>query len=259
MRAIVAFTLAVVAVAIGLFADAGAAKKARDQFWTRPDFQQLKVDRIALFPVTSYDNSIQNENMVEAALGLAFKSTGYRWMSGTSTREMMRARTGSDSMLKALRAGILTNARLDSASAAGLLAMLRCDAVLTVRLDQFERHEPEWNVAGKPYTTVQLKAAVVDPLGRVLWTASGGETGEGPYYDPGANPVGVKDTGLERKPVTGQGGAPSYREVLALLFARWAEQFPAKPAAPTAPAGSAAPAGATAPAAPAADSAAAPR
>lgn len=256
MRTLVALALVVVAAAIGLFVDAGAAKKSRDQFWTRPDFQQLKVDRIALFPVTSYDNSIQNENMVEAALGQAFRSTGYRWISGTSTREMMRARTGGDSMLKVLRAGILTNARLDSASVPGLLAMLRCDAVLTVRVDQFERHEPEWNVAGKPYTTVQLKAAVMDPLGRVLWTGSGGETGEGSYYDPGANPVGVKDTGLERKPISGQSGAPSYREVLSLLFARWAEQFPAKPAAPATPA---APADSTAPAASAADSAAAPR
>ena len=226
MRAIVAFTLAVVTVAIGLFADAGAAKKARDQFWTRPDFQQLKVDRIALFPVTSYDNNIQNENMVEAALGLAFKSTGYRWMSGTSTREMMRARTGSDSMLKALREGILTNARLDSASAAGLLAMLRCDAVLTVRLDQFERHEPEWNVAGKPYTIIQLRAALVASVGRLVWSASSIETAEGPYYDPSTSPIAVKDSGLERKPLSNQGGAPSYREVLSTLLTRWAAQFP---------------------------------
>jgi hypothetical protein len=232
MRPVALFVLVAAVVAIGPFGSAGAARKARDQFWTRPEFQQLEVDRIALFPVTSYDNNIQNENMIEASLGQAFKSTGYRWISGTSTREMMRARSGGDSLLKALRAGILANAKLDSASAPVLMAMLRCDAVLTVRMDQFERHEPEWNVAGKPYTTVQLKAALVDSLGRTLWTASGSETGEGPYYDPGANPVSVKDTGLERKPVSAQGGAPSFREVLTLLFTRWAEQFPARPVAP---------------------------
>jgi len=36
--------------------------------------------------------------------------------------------------------------------------------------------------------------------------------------------------------VSAQGGAPSYREVLAALFARWKDQFPARPAAIVAPA-----------------------
>jgi hypothetical protein len=113
--------------------------------------------------------------------------------------------------------------------------MLRCDAVLTLRIEQFDRHELEWSVAGKPYTTVRIRAAVVDSLGRLLWTASGSETGEGPYYDPAANPTGVSDSGLERKPVSAQGGPPSYREVLTTLFTRWAQQFPARPT-PQAPA-----------------------
>ncbi len=228
MRVVAAVAVAAIAVA----GAAGAAKKVTDRFWTSPDYAKSRIGRIALFPVVSYDNSIQNENMVEAALGQSLKTARYRWLSGTSTREMLRAYAGNDSLLKALRAGVVTNARLDSAAAPGLAAMLHCDAILTVRIDQFEQHEPEWNVAGKPYTNVQLTAALVDSLGRLVWRAEGGETGEGPYYDPSANPVSVNDTGLERKPVSAQGGAPSYREVLALLFARWAGQFPAPAAAP---------------------------
>jgi hypothetical protein len=105
MRHAARLTVVATLVAIGLAGSVDAAKQARDQFWTRPGFNQLRVDRIALFPVTSYDNNIQNENQVETSLGQAFKSLGYRWISGTSTREMVRGRTGSDSLLKVLRAG----------------------------------------------------------------------------------------------------------------------------------------------------------
>lgn len=236
MRGATRLGLLLLVVAIGLAGVAGAAKKKRDLFWTRSDYAHLGVDRIALLPVTSYDNNIQNEGMVEASLGPALKSLGYRWISATTTRAMLRSLTGGDSLLKVLRAGVLANARLDSLAAPRLAAMLRCDAVLTVRLDQFEQHTPEWNVAGKPFTSVRLEAALVDSLGRLLWTASGAETGEGPYYDPAANPVAVNDTGLERKPVSGQAGAPSFREVLEVLFARWQDQFPAHAAVPATPA-----------------------
>jgi len=228
---------AVVALAIAatvLFAAglAQAKKKAAELFWTRPDYATLHVDRIAMLPVTSYDNDLANENLVEATLGPAFRTTGYRWISGSSTREMLRARTGGDSLLKVLRAGVLAQGRLDSLQAPALAALLRCDAVLTVRVDLMERHEPEWNVAGKPYTDVRLSAALVDSAGRLLWIATGGQAGEGAYYDPAANPVGVSNSGLDRKPMSGQGGAPQFREVLPTLFARWAPEFPPHAAAP---------------------------
>ena len=239
MRRAVGFGLLVLVIVLSLGAAAGAAKKSRDLFWTRPDYARLGIERVALFPVTSYDNNIQNENMVEAALGPAFRPLGYRWLSGTTTRELMRSNTGGDSLLRALRAGILADGRLDSLTTTRLAGMLHCDAVLTVRVDQFEQHQPEWNQAGKPLTIVQLKAALVDSHGRLLWSGSGGEMGEGPYYDPSTNPVSVNDSGLERKPVSAQGGAPSFREVLTLLFSRWKDQFPAVAPAP-APADSAA-------------------
>ena len=223
--------VAVIVLALAVAGAAGAAKKARDQVWVRPDFATLRVGRIAFLPVTSYDNNIQTENSVEASLGPAFKGIGYRWLSGTTTRELLRSKTGGDSLLKTLRAGVLAQGRLDSLHAPGLASMLRCDAVLTVRVDQYDRHEPEWNVAGKSYTTVQLRSALVDSSGRLLWTASGTQTGEGSYYDPNTNPVAVSDKGLERKLVSGQAGAPPFGEVLALLSVRWATLFPAPPAA----------------------------
>src|SRR3989442_9928184 len=113
MRRASRFVVVMAVAVIGMAGAAGAAKNLRDQFWTLPGFRQLRIDRIALLPVTSYDNNFQNENAVETAVGQAFKSLSYRWISGTTTREVLRARTGSDSLLKSLRAGILSNARVD--------------------------------------------------------------------------------------------------------------------------------------------------
>jgi len=234
-------------VAIALTAAAHgalAAKRERtvDAIWTHPAYAQSGVDRIALVPVTSYDNNLQNENLVEAVLGAALKGTGYRWLSGTSTRDLLRSRTGGDSLLKVVKAGILAGARVDSLQAAGLCAMLGCDALLAVRVDQWEQSVPEWNQAGKPSTSIQLRAALVDSLGRLLWSAAGGQTSEGPYYDPATNPTAVRDVGLDRKPVTSQAGAPTYRETVTTLIARWTPRFPAPPStARPAPSDTAAP------------------
>lgn len=214
------------AMAMAIVSSSHAAKKSRDAFWVRPDFATRKVDRIALFPVVSYDSNLQSENQVEASVGAAFKSLSYRWLSGTTARDLIRSKPAGDSLLKEFRKGILAGGRLDSLQAPGLAGMLRCDAVLTLRIDQYEQHEPQWNEAGKPFTAVRLTAALVDSAGRLLWSANGDDTGEGPYHDPNANAVGVNDTGLDRKPISGQNGAPAFREVLALIAPRWAESFP---------------------------------
>jgi hypothetical protein len=84
-------------------------------------------------------------------------------------------------------------------------------------------------------TAVQLKAALVDSSGTLLWSASGSETGEGPYHDPSTNPVGMSSSSLENTPITGQGGPPAFADVLNPLLRRWTPQFP-QPAAAGEPA-----------------------
>ena len=202
-----------------------AAKKPKtvDCIWTNAGFEGFNVQRIAMLPAASFDNNFTVEKQVEGAIGQAFAPTGYRWISATTTREMLRA-GGSDSLLKTVKAKVLSAERVDSLSAPALCARLRCDALLSVRVDQWEKREMEWDQAGKPSTSVQLRAALVDSSGSLLWTASGSHTAEGPYHDPNANPIGLT---VDRKPVTGQGGAPDFVEVVATLAKRWAAQFPA--------------------------------
>ena len=151
MRAAACFAVAVL-LALACAGSSNAAKKSHDQYWTSPDFASLGVDYIAVMPAATFDNNIQNEGLVEAAVGQA-----------------------------------LANGRLDSASATGLAKLLRCNGVLTVRVDQFERHEPEFNQAGTPTTIVQLTGALVDSLGHLAWSGSGAQ-----YTKNWANCCGAK-------------------------------------------------------------------
>jgi len=204
-----------------------AKEKGRkmDLVMTVPDFASYGVKSIALLPIATFDRSLQAERMVADLWGQHFKGTGYRWISAPTVREMLLSSLG-DSTVKLVREQILKGVRVDSLRAPLLCAKLRTSAVISVRVEQWEQQPILWNQSGRPMTTVQLKAALVDSSGTLLWSASGSETSEGPYHDPSTNPIGVSSTSLESTPVTGQGGPPAYDEVLNRLLLRWAPQFP---------------------------------
>jgi len=238
-------------LAVALLAGAGMAAKKKtsaDAVWTSPNYAKMGVERIALIPVVTYDNNFETANLVESVLGASMKGVQYRWVSATTTREMLRAQSnGTDSLLKVLQAGVLQQGRIDSVQAPHIAKLLNCDGLLTVRVDLWDQQTPEWNQSGKPYTMVQLRSALVDSLGHLAWSAYGGETQEGTYYDPNSGTISVKDNGLDRHPVVaGQSGAPSYREVVSVLLARWATQFPPKAVPAAAAPATAAPDSATA-------------
>lgn len=226
-------------------AGAGDDKKSRklDTFWTYPDIASVPLRSIALLPGASFDNNLKTEKELEVAWGTVSRPLGYRWFYSTMSKDLLRRAFGGDSVLTVLRKGLLKEGRVDSLSAQKLCQALHTSAVLSMRADNWEQMEMEWNQTGKPWTRVTIKAALVDSTGRLLWTASGSETGEGPLHQADSGTLGVKSSGLTFQPVTGQGGAPSFQEVLALLFARWVGSFPAK-SSPAAPAAAPAPAGA---------------
>ena len=206
--------------------------KSGDLTWSHPEFARFGVDRIAMIPVVTYNNDLPSEKQVEGVIGMSLHESGYRWISAGTTRELLRALAPGDSILKAVRQSVLTNARVDSASASNLCARLRCRALLSVRVDQWEKREIEWDQSGKPSTSIRLRAALVDSTGALLWSVASGETAEGPYHDANATPMGMSGGGLQQTPVTGQGGAPDFIEVTTTITKRWATLFPAKSAAP---------------------------
>jgi hypothetical protein len=209
------------------------AKKV-DIFWQYPGFDTLRVKSIAFMPTVAFDHDLQKEHDAEDAMALTIKGVTYTWRSPNSVLALLKIKPAADSTWKVQRDRILKSpqARVDSLAAPMLASALRVNAILTLRVDLMEKFEPDWNQAGKPTTTITCHAALVDSAGRLLWTASGSQTGEGPYHDPNAGVQSVSGSGLSAKPVTGQMGAPEYKDVGAQLFNRWALSFPRPPGAP---------------------------
>ncbi|MBK7366506.1 MAG: hypothetical protein IPJ04_01010 [Candidatus Eisenbacteria bacterium] len=236
MRRLIVSALLVAAVALAataLAADRGARKL--DVFWQTPDLASLDLRAIALLPVATFDGSLEARRYTEDGVGKALRGSGHRWLSPAVSREMLR-QAGGDSLLKAVNTKIVNGVRVDSLDAPYLCRVTRASALLTVRVEQFEKREMEFNQSGKPVTTVNLRAALVDSTGRLLWTASGAENAEGPYHDANSGAIGVNASGLNNTPLTNQAGAPGYPETLAKLLGRWAQAFPRRGAAPAAPA-----------------------
>ena len=243
-RAITVGLFALVLVAVDAAADKPKGGKL-DLIWAHPEIATLAPRGIAFMPAVSFTNDLRAEKAVEDAAAASLKSLPFRWLSPRSALALLAAAPAADSLWKVQRKRLLKAPRVDSLAAPALCRALRTQALLTFRIDQYEQRNLEWNEAGKPSTSVEVHAALVDSSGRLLWTASGSELGEGALQDPnGGNLTGVSGNGLGNTPITGTGKAPAFDEVLDKLFARWAPRFPAAPAAPVAPAAAPTPEGA---------------
>jgi hypothetical protein len=224
----IAIALAAIGFAAPGLLDAAKKDKTGDRVWTHPEIASFGVERIAMLPVSTYDQNPSAEKTVEGAVAASLRDKGYRWLSVTTVRALLRTEGGTgDSLLQLTQRSVLDHGRLDSLLAPAICGRLRCDAVLAVRVDQWEQNQLEWDQSGKPTTSLQLRAALVDTTGALLWSAAGSQTGEGPYREASSGTIGMTGGALDRKPITGQGGAPSFPEVLEPMLARWAPQFPA--------------------------------
>ncbi len=206
-------------------AHAAKPPKPVDRIWTHPDFASFGVGAIALLPAASFDNQLDAERQVDAALGVALRSTSYRWVSSVTTRAMLRS-SGGDSLLRAVRNQIVERGRVDSLAAPRLCALLRVQALLAVRIETWEQVAMEWDQSGKPTTSAALRAALVDSLGRLAWTAQGREVAEGPYHEARPPALGMSSSGLGTQPVGNETRPPGFDTVLAPMFARWVAAYP---------------------------------
>ena len=222
------FAAVLVVAGVGLSPAPGAAapKKGPDLIWTHPQAESLGIERIAMLPVVSFNGDLQAEKLVENVLASMLRETGFKWMTGSSTRVLLRNAAPDDSMLTVVRDDVKESPPVDSLLAPILCGRFRTDAVLSVRIDRWEQLKLDPVQTGKPYTTMQVKAALVDSLGRLVWTASGAERGEGALYDPDRNPYQTPGGGVTTQSLANLPQPPTYREVAVLLFGRWKEQFP---------------------------------
>lgn len=200
-----------------------------DVFTTRPDYASLAPASIALLPAVSYELDTESERQVGVNWAQGFGRRDYRWVSATTSRTLLMIDSAGVAMLKQSREGILKTGHVDSLQAPGLCARLRVQAVMCVRVEQWEQHAIGHDESGKPWTRVQLRAEMVDSLGHVLWTASGGETTEGEYVEERREATGSAETSPKPQFSTGEGAAPPWSEPLTRIVTRWAAAFPKRP------------------------------
>lgn len=232
----------VAALSLALSASAAPKKnKAGDVIWTRPDFATLNVESIAMLPVASYDNSLPNEKLVESLWGQNFAGSGYRWVSATTSRDNLRRDSAGDSLLRLARGSMVRTGQVDSLVAPALCSRLRVRAVLGLRIDQWERQRLEPEQAGKPSTSIQLRAALVDSAGRLLWIAGGGEYAEGLYHEALLGEPGERGSNALHQSGAGEAFGPEPLELVTHLLQRWRPQFPPRAAASQTPDKSASP------------------
>lgn len=232
-RVAVALTLAGVLLAGLAFAKDAGGKI--DLIWTHPDYATIGPKSIAFMPAVSWNNDLPSEHATEDAAANALKGTAYRWLAPRTVQALLGAHPAADSLWQAQRSALVKRGRVDSVAAPVLCGALHVRALFTLRVDQIERHDLEWNETGKPSTLAQVHAALVDSLGRLVWSASGSELGEGALQESASGMTRVDASGLGNQPATGTGKSPEPREVLAKMFARWADRFPPPPGTGAAP------------------------
>jgi len=228
------FVLVTIGPAIGLLImtsrlQGASVKPGEDVFWKAPDFARMAPAAIALLPAVSFDRNPDSERDVGLTWGATFAKGSYRWISAPTARVLLTADTSRSQLFDAMRASVLKDVRVDSLLAPRLCEELRVQAVLSVRVDQWENQAIEADASGKPWTRVHLRAAMVDSLGRLLWTASGTETLEGTEHTPSADRGSAGSTSTSEF-ATGSGAPPPYRDVLARIFTRWSVAFPQRAA-----------------------------
>jgi hypothetical protein len=200
-----------------------------DLVWSHPHLDSAKVERIAMLPAASFERDLPKERLVEGMLARALVGSGHRWVSTTVSRTLLRGAAPNDSLLTGVRDELLKNSRLDSLSAIRVCGRLRTDAVLCIRVERMDQVLIEPTQSGKPSTTVQVKAALIGADGRMLWSISGSEVGEGAQQS--ASSIITPSGGVNLNPTATSMGPPSYEEVITKLFERWAPRFPSRPAA----------------------------
>src|SRR5262245_29040507 len=97
--------LAVLAFATLAAPALAADKKAKkvDTIVLHPDFAKFGLQSVAMLWPVSYDRNLPNEKLADGVWAAALRGSGYRWMSASSSRELLAARPGGDSLFQLAR------------------------------------------------------------------------------------------------------------------------------------------------------------
>lgn len=186
MKRVLVLALAL-AIAGSTAAPAFAARRPRLQTrtWSREGAAAYPVRRIALLPVFSTGPVpyLTLRNIGGEAV-LRFLEEGAELMSPDLCADYMAAmgRGKRDSVVDAIRMQVLRRGKPDSIGIPRLSQVLRSQAILTVRVDRWERLIQNDQRTTTAY--VEIVASLVDSTGRLLWQATGEDRQDARYGVP---------------------------------------------------------------------------
>lgn len=157
---------------------AAAAKPPADRIWTRPGGVGREIRTIAMLPTVGPSGHFVDDRWL-----VAFFQDGHQWLPAPLVRDQLaRLSSQPDSALLALSAQVFARGSVDAAIAPRLCRAMRVQALLTVRVDRWERV-----AESNPYLTtayVELVATLLDSTGDVVWRVSGEERETARYGVP---------------------------------------------------------------------------
>jgi len=226
-----ALALAAMMLVAAVLPGGAAPKRERqiDNIRTHPDLASVRLTAVAMLPAASFEGVAPAERHAEAELMKLIREAGFRWVTAPTAREMLRL-SGGDSLLKATREAILSRDRIDSLKVPGLCARLRVNGLITVRVDRAEQISIQSDQSGRPSTTVQVRATLLDSLGQVVWSASGSEYAEGIELQSEVGGVVGGGGNLTPSATQNRNNAPDWPLALQPMYLRWAPTFPRRAA-----------------------------
>jgi hypothetical protein len=165
------------AAALGLtlagFVLASAALAAKspviiDEQWTRRDFPEHGVRKVAVLPAIEF-GGYRPDHLASIAFFNAFRESGYRWLPPSSVyRALGATQAARDSMFRAIALQVRGNGHTDPRTSAWLTARLQVDALVVLRVERWE-----FIKEGSDATIVEVRAEMVDGSGEPLWRVLG--------------------------------------------------------------------------------------
>ena len=170
--------LAVLLVAV-LGSGALGGRKPADRVWTRTGLENCNLRYIAILPPVGEPR--EGALSLEDRWFLRVFRDGRGWLSSAMVVDhLARNPRQGEVLLARIREQISRNGEVDSASATQIARAIGADAVLSLRLDRWER------LGGGSKTTARVEAtcALRDSSGHLLWKVTGAESVDGLFGIP---------------------------------------------------------------------------
>jgi len=226
------FILPVLLLLSSLASAARAAPALRDTVWTCEELASHTLREVAILPVVHVVDDARASVFVENRLGPHFCwRTRLSWIMPEEARQkLLRQSRRPYAQLDSLARQVWLKVRVDSLTARDVARQLQVQSVLCVRIDHWERLEV-WD-ARHMRAIVNMRSALVDSGGAVLWTASGqNSTSTSLRFQAELAevkaPTWFKDWGIPLASAEMR-KAPDFDKAVSELLEHWAKRFPVR-------------------------------